>query len=118
MKIMIVDDEPMILTVLKRMLSKLGHEAITYESEFEALDYYSKNSNNVDLVILDIKLKKLTGKEIFERIREINTKQKVIIITGYGFTTEIQELMKNGLSGFMEKPFGLEDLKSALVKIS
>ncbi len=116
MKIMIIDDEPMILTVLKRMLAKLGHEANIFESEFEALDYYSKNSNNIDLVILDVKLKKLTGKEIFEKIRAINAKQKVVIITGYGYTTEIQELMKNGLSGFMEKPFGLEDLKSALIK--
>lgn len=106
----------MILTVLKRMMERLGHEVWTFESEDEALEFYSANVNNIDLILLDIKLKRLTGREIFESIKQLNPKQKVVIISGFGLTLEIQEMLDHGLSGFLEKPFGFSELKSTLIK--
>ena len=116
MEIVIVDDDPMILKVFTKLLEKLGYQATPFNRGRSALDYFQSHQNEIQLIILDMKLDDMTGSEVFQEIHTIKPKQKVIVATGYGLDRDVQILLENGLTDYLEKPFTLEVLKEKLAK--
>ena len=78
--ILIVDDELYILDSMQRMLSALKYSILTASSGSEALDILA--SNDVNLIIVDIRMPEIDGKKIFTKVREVEPDIPVIIITG------------------------------------
>lgn len=76
-----------------------------------------KGKENLDLVILDLILPRLNGVDVFKKIKELNPDQKVIISTGYGLKSHLQELFsKDAVAAFLEKPYTYITLTTALKK--
>jgi DNA-binding response OmpR family regulator len=118
MRILIIDDEPLILNVIGKMIKKLGHESVGFSDELDAMEYLKDRQHETDLILLDVKLKRFSGKEIFNKIKEINPNQEIIAITGYGLNEDVQELLDSGMKSYLMKPFGFTEIKEMLCKLS
>lgn len=104
-KILLVDDEEMLRNMGSKMLSILGYNVEVCSNGQEAVDYYEKNWSKIDLVILDMVMPVLGGKDAFLLMREINPNVKAILASGYSIDGETQELLDKGVKGFIQKPF-------------
>jgi len=101
-KILIIDDDQDICTLLEKFLSKKGYEAHTATSGKDAVNWLKKNST--DLVICDFKLPDYSGVEILQKIKIINPKTQVIIITGYSDVRVAVDALKKGAFDYVTKP--------------
>ncbi|GMV65190.1 MAG: anti-sigma factor antagonist [Candidatus Omnitrophica bacterium] len=105
--ILVVDDESSICEVAADILETNGYKTLMAQDGIEALEVYEKNIGQIDLVILDISMPKLSGKEVLERLRILNPQVKVIISSGY-LTGEINSVSDRCV--FVQKPYRTEDL--------
>ncbi len=108
--ILLVDDEKMILDLSAEMLTSAGYSVITFEEGGRAIAYYREHFQEIDLVILDMIMPYLNGKECFQALREINRDIVAIISTGYGIAKDARDLAREGVAGFLQKPFRSDEL--------
>jgi len=108
--IMIVDDNPDFLKVMTISLRKLGYNIITARSGSEAVEILAAGDSEIDLVILDVIMKGLSGSETFYRLRKLKPDLLVILCTGYSHNSITEKLLSSGASGFIQKPFNIENL--------
>lgn len=106
-KILVVDDEPGILRMLKRILAALDAEVVLASTVEEGL---AALAQGVDLVITDVKLGPRSGVEIARAASLRHPPAPVIAISGYAEAAEGVELGKAGVAAFVAKPFGSEDI--------
>jgi signal transduction histidine kinase/CheY-like chemotaxis protein len=110
-RILLVDDEAIILAVVPDILKALGYEVETAVNGKEAVQYYKKHSNEIDLVIIDMIMPEMDGRDCFVELKKINPKVRAIVSTGYGLKGEAQSIIDEGVLGFLQKPFHVEQLK-------
>jgi nitrogen-specific signal transduction histidine kinase len=108
--ILLVDDEPAVLAVSKKILESLGYTVHGAGNGQEAIAFYREMKNDIDLVILDVIMPGLSGSEAFDRIRELNPSVKVILSSGYSLEGQAQQIMDRGCRGFIQKPFDIARL--------
>ena len=80
--VLIVDDETLVLDVVSRMLNHLGYQTLRAESGKDAIEIFSKNCDQLGLVILDMVLLDMEGIEVFEKLKKIDREIKVILSSG------------------------------------
>jgi len=114
-KILVVDDEEIIRNVAKNILESLGYEVVTAENGKMGLEVFEKQKDEIDLVILDMIMPQMNGRECFEEIMKLSSDAKVVLSSGFSRDEDINELKKQGLSGFLRKPFHSAEL-SRVVK--
>ena len=115
--ILVVDDQEEQRILVKKLLQRLGYKVVAFERGCDAIEYLSKNS--VNLIILDMILSNgETGIDIFKEIVKIESKQKVIIASGYSDKNLVNEAFSFGAKDYIHKPYDLKKLgmviKSAL----
>lgn len=115
--VLLVDDEDMITDVGKRLLERLGYEVLTAQSGKKAIQIYKKNKDQVDLVILDMVMPDMGGKETYDRLKEINPDIKILLSSGYTINGGAREVMDQGCNGFIQKPFNLKELSQGIREI-
>jgi CheY-like chemotaxis protein len=119
--VLLVDDEQVALTLVKRVLNGGGFDVTTAQSGFECLDAFRRKPHAFDLVLLDLTMPFMDGEETFNRLREIRANVPVVLCTGFIEQERLDRLMKAGLSGFMRKPIGADEMvtfvKSALASV-
>ncbi len=103
--ILIIDDEINVRNVGKILLEALGYRVITAENGNEGIELYKKKKDKIDLVLLDYVMPDMNGKQTFSAIKAINPNVKVIVVSGYSKSGGIEQLLKNGAIGFIQKPF-------------
>jgi CheY-like chemotaxis protein len=108
--IVLVDDEEMALTVVKRILSDAGFEVTTALSGFECLNAIRQRPHAYDLILLDLTMPFMDGEETFRRVLEIRADVPVILCTGFIEQDRLNRLMTGGLSGFMRKPIAPDEM--------
>lgn len=108
--VLLVDDEEMIIDVGRRMLEKLGYDTLTASNGSKAIEIYQNRAKDIDLVILDMVMPKLSGGETFDRLKEINPAINVILCSGYSIDGQASEILKRGCRAFIQKPFNLKML--------
>lgn len=108
--ILLVDDETMVLDVATELLESLGYRVYGASSGQEAVTVYHEKKDEIDLVILDMIMPGISGGKTFDRLREISPTQKVLLSSGYSISGEVQEILKRGCNGFLQKPFQLKEL--------
>ena len=106
--ILFVDDEERIREFAKEMLEGMGYSVAACEDGRTALIYYRKTWESVDLVILDMIMPGMGGREVFDLMREINPDVKVIISSG--LNNDISNIFRTGGCWFIQKPFRAEEL--------
>lgn len=113
--ILVLDDVVDAGILLKRILERKGHQVSVFSEEEEALNFIGKN--NVDLAILDIKLKKMTGVEVLEEMKKISPQIKVIMLTGYPTLETARESLKHGANEYCVKPIDKEELELKVAEV-
>jgi CheY-like chemotaxis protein len=111
--VMVVDDDPMMLEVLVRILQRENYELLTAGSGPEALDAASKHEGAVDLLVTDYAMPEMKGRELAEKMRERYKDIKVLYQTGFSdMLFEDRVELEEG-SAFLEKPFTARGLREA-----
>lgn len=117
-KIMAVDDEPDIIRLLEKILTKAGYEFVGCFSGNDLLEKYEKQKKKPDLILLDIMMPGMDGWEVYKRIRKINSKQKVAPLTALEVPPRIRQgIMELGASDYINKPFDPKDLLKKVKEI-
>ena len=105
-RILIVDDEKMICSVLARRLNREGHACVMANNGREALSHFYKDA--FSLIISDIKMPEIDGIELLRRVKEMNPKMMVIIMTAYPEIDMAVKAMRMGAYDFIIKPVDLD----------
>ena len=116
--ILMVDDEPTIRELCQDYFEVLGHNAIFAADAKHAICEYQKHWYQIDVVILDMIMPKVSGKELFKTLKDINPNIIAIVASGYTAENSVDELLKMGVQKILDKPFRLEVLKEAIEEVS
>jgi PAS domain S-box-containing protein len=115
--ILLIDDEDMVLEATKRMLESLDYRVLAARSGKEGIDLYKANRDKIDIVILDMVMPKMSGGEVYERLREMNPMVKVLLSSGYSINSRAKEIVRKGCNGFIQKPFDIKVLSQKVREI-
>ncbi len=107
-KVLVIDDEKAIRNTLKEVLEYEKHEVDLAEDGDSGLELFGENS--YDVILCDIKMDKMDGIEVLEKIHEITDDIPVIMISGHGNIDTAVEAIKKGAYDFLEKPLDLNRL--------
>lgn len=115
--ILVVDDERMIVDLSRDMLEKLGYRVFTAIGGQEGVELYQRRSADINLVILDMIMPGMSGKEVFTKLKEINSDLKVLFSSGYSEDFQCNDIMKETNTGFIQKPFSILALSQKIKQI-
>jgi nitrogen-specific signal transduction histidine kinase/CheY-like chemotaxis protein len=115
--ILVVDDEKVIIDHIKEMLETLGYEVFTSIEGKKAIEIYEEKQNRISLVILDMIMPEMSGAEVFQKLKEIDPKVKVLLASGYTADERALEILKDRRSGFIQKPFDIVHLSHKVREI-
>lgn len=107
--IMVLDDVYDAGVMIKAILEKKGHEVVHFTEEEEAIAHTAKNK--IDVAILDIKLKKMSGIEVLEEIKKITPGIHVIMLTGFPDMETASRALKLGADDYCVKPIDKNEIE-------
>jgi len=113
-RLLVVDDEPIVGKRLKQVFGKIGFEIETYTDSAAALAAIAEKP--FDIVVTDLKMEGIDGIEVLKRVRTMNPKTRVIIITGYASPDTAELAQQEGVFAFLAKPFRLDELKQVIYR--
>ena len=116
-RVLLVDDEEVIIEVCKQMLNCLGYRVLTANGGEEALTLYEDNREDIDLVVLDMVMPEMGGGVTFDRLKENDPRIKVILSSGYSLDGQAEEILERGCRAFIQKPFSMEELSNKLLTV-
>ncbi|MEA3468265.1 MAG: response regulator [Thermodesulfobacteriota bacterium] len=108
-EILALDDVHDATILIGKILSKKGHSVHSFTEEDEAIGY--AKTNKVDLAILDIKLKKMSGVEVLGLLKEAQPAMKAIMLTGYPTVETAREAISLGANEYCVKPIDRDELE-------
>lgn len=115
--ILLIDDEPLIIAVGEKLLTRLGYNVLIASGGKEGVSIYRENKDAVDLVILDMVMPEMTGSDTFEALLKLNPDVKVLLSSGYSLNGKAKEILENGCKGFIQKPFNMNQLSQRIREI-
>ena len=113
-KVMLVDDEKKILAVESLMLKKLGYQITTFNDPLAALECFSRQSHEFDLVITDMTMPKMTGIVLAQEIMKVRPDIPVIMCTGFSEIINEEKAKSLGIKEYIMKPITMRDLAPAV----
>lgn len=121
LQVLVVEDNPINQTVLKRMLEKLGHSVVTADNGLLALSTLERVAWNVDLVLMDVQMPELDGYETTERIRETERGRgghlPIIAATAHAMTGDAERCLNAEMDAYITKPIQMEALSRVIAKV-
>ncbi|MDA8086582.1 MAG: sigma-54 dependent transcriptional regulator [Nitrospiraceae bacterium] len=116
-QILIVDDDPQMRLALKESIGRMGYEAILSENGEEALVKLREPGREFSLVVTDMRMPRMDGLSLLKEIRRAASSLPVLVITGFGTVETAVEMMKEGATDFLVKPFPFEKLQKTVDSI-
>ncbi len=113
--ILLADDEKTIRESMAILLRRQGHTVMECADGAQALEQYREHWSQIDLVILDMVMPKMGGREAFLKMKEINKAIKVLGISGYN-DHSVKEMLEAGMTGVLNKPFTFKEFSEAIKK--
>jgi len=114
LKIMVLDDEPIVCKRLQPALEKLGYEVDTFIRSPEAL--LQLQQTNYDLIITDLKMKEIDGMRFLEEAKKRYPETEVIVITGFATMETAKQSFQKGVFDFIAKPFKLSEIQEVVAR--
>ncbi len=111
--IVVVDDEVQVLRLLREMLEALGYRTTACNNGGDALAQVKRDPAGVDLVITDLTMPNMNGRQLAEAIAGLRPQLPVVLTTGYGQSVDTDEPMPNNIRQIVAKPVALRDLAGA-----
>ena len=103
--VLLVDDEDFVRDFGERILRRHGYKVLVARNGKEALEIYRIEKNNISLVILDLVMPEMGGKQCMKELREINPAVRVLVASGYESGSSPSDAREIGAAGFVRKPF-------------
>jgi signal transduction histidine kinase/ActR/RegA family two-component response regulator len=116
-KVLLIDDEEMIIKVAGGILHQLGYEVMVARSGREAVEIFQANKDNIDIVILDMIMPDMGGSETFDALKVIRPDIKVLLSSGYSVTGEASKILDRGCDGFIQKPFNIKQISHKIREV-
>lgn len=113
-RLLVVDDEPDYLQIVSGYLADQGFSTRPVSTGEEALRSIAERPDAYDLVLLDIQLADVSGREVYRRIKKMSAKLPVLVISGFDRQTALEGMQFADSDGFLQKPFGLEELLAVI----
>ena len=113
--ILVLDDVFDAVVLLRRIFEKKGHEVVCFTEEEEAIEHV--RTHTVDLVILDIKLKKMEGVEVLAEMKKADPRIRAIMLTGYPTLDSARESLRLGAAEYCVKPIDKEEIEEKVDKV-
>jgi signal transduction histidine kinase/ActR/RegA family two-component response regulator len=115
--ILIVEDEDILRKILKDLLESKGYHIYTATDGLEAVGKYQEHKDEINLVLTDMGLPRMSGTEVFKKMCEINARVKVLLASGFLEPDIKAELFKAGAKGFIQKPYNPYEVLKEIRKI-
>jgi DNA-binding response OmpR family regulator len=109
-RLLLIDDEEMILEYTAEVLRDLGYAVTACQDPEKAVALYRADWSGIDLVILDMVMPRMSGREVFHAIKAINPAVRVLLASGYSVDGEARHILDEGVRGFIQKPFRIDEL--------
>ena len=103
--ILVVEDEELLLDLLKEMLEGEGYRVLTATDGNQAVDMYRNEMKRISLVLSDMGLPHMGGWEVLRQLKAINPQVKVILSSGFMDAKVRQDMLKSGAKDFIQKPY-------------
>ena len=114
LKIMVLDDEPIVCKRLKPALEKQGYEVDTFTQSSDAMEKIK--DVNYDIIITDLKMKGVDGMQLLTEAKQRSPKTEVIVITGFATMETAKESFHKGVFDFIAKPFKLSEIQDVVTR--
>jgi two-component system, cell cycle sensor histidine kinase and response regulator CckA len=115
--VLLADDEEMVRDLGKRILERSGYTVLSAANGKEALDLYKREKGKISLVILDLIMPGMGGKECLEVLLKIEPRVKVLIASGYAAEGQTKDTIATGASGFVGKPYDMRQMLQAVREV-
>jgi CheY-like chemotaxis protein len=114
--ILLVDDESILRDVGRDLLEDLGYTVYLAENGIQAIEKFAAHRCDISLVMLDVIMPKMGGKEAFLTLREQDPGLKVLFCSGFNHEGTADDLVALGANGFIQKPYSRNDLSRAIAE--
>lgn len=115
--VLIVDADETARSVLQRKLSRSGYNVVSFEKAEDVLYILKSGELKIDLIISDVKLRKMDGIELLQRVKAMDVPLPVLLITGKGNVEDAITALRLGVDDFIRKPFDANDVVSSVYSI-
>ena len=112
--VLVADDEELVLNLCRRILEGLGYRVMTAADGSQAVTTFLQHAGEIDLVILDLSMPVLSGREVMEQIQAVAPTTRIIIASGYTSDAQRVELLDEGACAYVQKPYHVADLAGAV----
>ncbi|MGD0971927.1 MAG: response regulator [Desulfobaccales bacterium] len=112
LRIMVLDDEPIVCKRLKPALEKLGYEVDAFTQSPEAMRQIQRIS--YDIIITDLKMKEIDGMQFLSEAKKLHPDTEVIVITGFATMETAKQSLQKGVFDFIAKPFKLSEIQEVV----
>ena len=116
-RVLLVDDERLMLQAGKVLLESLGHQVALAEGGAEAVERFCARPEAFDVVILDMIMPEMDGPAVFERLQEARPNVRVLLASGYPRGHRVEQLITAGAAGFLRKPFEMDTLAAEINRL-
>ena len=115
--IMIVEDEVQMQEVMKELLQSNGYNVVIANDGFEALELYRQKGSSISLVILDVMLPEMDGRDTYYELKKIDEDVKVFFCSGFASLVEIQSLVEKENLYAVQKPFSPKEFLAVVKEV-
>ena len=116
-RVLFVDDETMLVDMSQQILQRLGYQVTACTSSVEALQHFQNDPSAFDLIITDMTMPHMTGKELATAILKINPELPIILCTGFSETISEEAAKHIGIQAFILKPIVMNELAETMRKV-
>jgi PAS domain S-box-containing protein len=115
--VLVIDDEVSVLETARAMLERHGFSVLTAGDGREGVETFRVHADEIRVVLLDMTMPYMNGEEVFRELRRIRPRARVILSSGYNELDATNRFAGKGLAGFIRKPYGMNDLISAVRRV-
>lgn len=112
--VLIVEDEYLMRRLLGKVVTGRGASVLLAADGAEAIDMYTRHKDEILVVLLDLGLPKVSGWDVFTRLKEQNPKLRVVVASGYMEPAVKSKMQEAGVKHFIEKPYMLDEVVHTL----
>jgi CheY-like chemotaxis protein len=112
--ILLVDDEPLLRSAGRRIIKSLGFESLVAANGAEAVAVFRMHRDNIALVILDVAMPVMGGRDCFFRLRELDDQIPILVASGFAKHGGVDELLSAGATGYLAKPYDRDQMSAAI----
>ncbi len=115
--ILVVDDEEIIRETAKAILEELGYRVIVAQDGVEGVEIFEKYRTEIDLILMDLVMPRMSGREAYLKIKVLKEDVKVILGSGFRRDREIEEILARGVKQFIQKPYTVRKLAAVVSQV-